>query len=155
MKTSTQLIVLLAAVFTFSLSLADEIATLRHGTPINEEANPAPMPAVIDGDLRPNRSYPMQPPVIPHDVRGYEISLQVNRCMACHGRSRIEDSQAPMVSVTHYMDRDLNFLAEISPRRYFCDQCNVVQTNTRNVTGNSFRDMDVILEERAASERGD
>ena len=37
-----------------------------------------------------------------------------------------EESQAPMVSVTHYMDRDGNFLADISARRYFCEQCHVV-----------------------------
>ena len=29
-------------------------------------------------------------------------------------------SQAPMVSITHFMDRDGQFLASVSPRRFFC-----------------------------------
>ena len=32
-----------------------------------------------------------------------------------------------MVSITHFMDRDGQFLAAVSPRRYFCEQCHVVQ----------------------------
>jgi hypothetical protein len=38
-------------------------------------------------------------------------------------------SQAPMASVAHFMDRDGNFLAVVSPRRHLCDQCHVVQTH--------------------------
>ncbi|PJI52124.1 hypothetical protein CTI14_47775, partial [Methylobacterium radiotolerans] len=30
-----------------------------------------------------------------------------------------EQTQAVPLSVTHYMDRDSNVLAEVSPRRYF------------------------------------
>jgi cytochrome c-type protein NapB len=57
-----------------------------------------------------------------------------------------------MISVTHYMNRDGNFLAEVSPRRYFCIQCHVTQTVTRDVLENDFKDMDELLEERAARE---
>ena len=141
-------------VFTISLFLgvvtADEIATLRGGAPLDEEPTPNPIPQVIDGDIKARRNYPMQPPLIPHDTRGYEVNLQVNKCMSCHARRRTEDSQAPMISVTHYMDRDGNFLAEISPRRYFCNQCHVTQTVTRDVLENEFQDMDELLQERAA-----
>ena len=84
----------------------------------------------------------MQPPLIPHDTRGYEVNLQVNKCMSCHARRRAEESQALMISVTHYMDCDGNFLAEVSPRRYFCNQCHVTQTNTREVVKSDFKDMD-------------
>ena len=132
----------------------DEIITLREGTPISEEADPAMMAPVVDDDIKEKRNYPMQPPLIPHDTRGYEVNLQVNRCMSCHARKRTEDSQAPMVSVTHYMDRDGNFLAEISPRRYFCNQCHVGQTATRTPVENDFRDMDDLLAEMSESESG-
>jgi cytochrome c-type protein NapB len=57
-----------------------------------------------------------------------------------------------MISVTHYMDRDGNFLAEVSPRRYFCNQCHVNQTAARAVVENEFEDMDELLEKRVASE---
>ncbi len=75
--------------------------------------------------------------------------------MSCHARRQTEDSQAPMISVTHYMDREGNFLAEISPRRYFCNQCHVNQTTTRDVLENDFQDMDDLIEERAAKSKDD
>jgi len=130
------------------------IATARYGIPIDKEAVPAPIARVIDSDLRQSRNYPMQPPLIPHDIRGYDVNLQANRCMACHARSETRDTQAPMISVTHYMDRQGNFLAEISPRRYFCDQCHVVQTDSVAIVDNSFVDMGEILLERVQTEAG-
>jgi len=134
---------------------ADEIATLRNGEPIDSESDPAAIPRVFDGDIKVKRNYPMQPPLIPHDTRDYDVNLQANKCMSCHSRRYTEDSQAPMISVTHYMDREGNFLAEISPRRYFCNQCHVNQTITRDVLENDFEDMDKLIEERAAKSKDD
>jgi len=146
--TSVTLVLFLGFALFIGWVTADEIATLRGGVPIVDEAAPDPIPQVIDGDIRTRRNYPMQPPLIPHDIRGYEVNLQVNKCMACHARRHTEESQAPMISVTHYMNRDGNFLAEISPRRYFCNQCHVTQTATRAVLENNFKDMDELLLER-------
>ena len=144
--------VVIVSVLGFGFVFADEIATLRKGTPITEEAAPDAIPQVIDSDVRQQRNYPMQPPIIPHDTRGYEVNLKVNRCMACHARRRTEESQAPMISVTHYMDRDGNFLAEISPRRYFCNQCHVTQTAARDQVENTFVDMDELLNSLAETQ---
>ena len=157
MKKTTGMI----AIAAFSLVLvvgavtAQEIATLREGTPIPEQAKPDPIPQTVNNDIKEQRNYPMQPPVIPHDTRGYEVNLNANRCMSCHSRKRTAESQATMISVTHYMDRDGNFLAEVSPRRYFCNQCHVNQTVTRKVIENDFKDMDQLLEQRAADGRTD
>ena len=137
-----------------SLVMAEELPTLRYGEPIDQEASPSPIPKVIDDDARSKRNYPMQPPLIPHDTRGYQVDLAVNKCMSCHARKRTEESQAPMISVTHYMDREGNFLAEISPRRYFCNQCHVTQTDSRITVENEFEDMDELLRERAESGSG-
>jgi len=151
----------IAAFLVLTLSLfvgavtADEIATLRDGTPIDNEADPAAIPRVFDGDIKSKRNYPMQPPLIPHHTRDYDVNLQANKCMSCHARRRTEESQAPMISVTHYMDREGNFLAEISPRRYFCNQCHVNQTITRDVLENDFQDMDELIEKRAAQGKDD
>jgi cytochrome c-type protein NapB len=65
--------------------------------------------------------------------------------MSCHSRRRTEESQAPMVSVTHYMDREGNFLADISARRYFCNQCHVVQIDVDPLLDNEFEDIDDLL----------
>ena len=153
MKTAISLLALTLLLAASAMG-ADEIATLRHGTPVDAEATPAAMPKTINEDIREKRNYPMQPPLIPHDDRGYEVNLQVNKCMSCHARKRTEDSQAPMISVTHYMDRDGNFLANISPRRYFCNQCHVTQTAARVPVENDFVDMDVLLSEMSEGSAG-
>jgi len=62
-------------------------------------------------------------------------------------------SPSPMVSVTHYMDRDGNFLAAISPRRYFCTQCHVVQTDAKPLVGSRFEDIDTVLGNEARRKR--
>ena len=46
------------------------------------------------------------------------------------------------------MDRDGNFLAEVSPRRYFCSQCHVVQTETREAVESDFKDVDMLIQSR-------
>lgn len=155
MKTTTITFLAVGVALMLGAVAADEIATLRHGAAIMEQADPGPIPQVIDEDIRTTRNYPMQPPLIPHDTRGYEVNLQVNKCMSCHARKRTEESQAPMISVTHYMDRDGNFLAEVSPRRYFCNQCHVTQTTTRKLVENDFQDMDELLRQRAAEDKDD
>jgi cytochrome c-type protein NapB len=57
-----------------------------------------------------------------------------------------------MVSVTHYMDRNTQFLAEVSPRRYFCNQCHVVQTDAKPLVENTFEDVDAILQQQGSPE---
>ena len=46
-----------------------------------------------------------------------------------------------MISVTHYMTREGQMLADVSPRRYFCTACHVPQANTAPLVGNTFKDM--------------
>ncbi len=122
----------------------DNIATLRNG-PIAEEPDPPRISRTDDTNERRKRNYPMQPPMIPHKIDGYQVDMNVNRCMACHSRRNVQESRAAMVSVTHYMDRDGNFLASISPRRYFCQQCHVTQTDARSLVANDFIDVDDLL----------
>ncbi|MDV5168940.1 nitrate reductase cytochrome c-type subunit [Photobacterium rosenbergii] len=124
----------------------DELATTRQYA-LNGEPQPPQMNKTINDDRIPKRNYPMQPPVIPHKIDNYQVDLNANKCMACHARSRVEETQARMISVTHYMDRDGNFLAELSPRRYFCEQCHVVQTDAKPLVGTSFTDLDTLLDQ--------
>ena len=131
-----------------SVGLADDnLATLRGG-PINEEPQPPKIAEVENKDIKRKRNYPMQPPTIPHKTANYRIDLNSNKCLACHSRRQVDESQAPMVSVTHYMDRDGNFLAEVSPRRYFCNQCHVPQGDVKPLVENTFQDVDAILDNK-------
>ncbi|GAA6137522.1 nitrate reductase cytochrome c-type subunit [Arenicella sp. 4NH20-0111] len=143
-KLITAVFVSLSVLIT-SVVFAQNTATLRHGLSIDQDAEPDRMPVVQNDDIKRKRSYPMQPPTIPHKIDGYRVDTNSNKCLSCHSRNLSSDSQAPMVSVTHYMDRDGNFLASVSPRRYFCSQCHVVQTNAKPHVESDFVDLDDLL----------
>ena len=122
----------------------NDMATLRKAA-ITDNPDAPVMRPQGNTDLRQVRNYPEQPPVIPHKIEGYQVDMNVNKCMTCHSRTAIEESQAPMVSITHFMDRDGQFLASVSPRRYFCNQCHVPQHEVRDPVENTFIDVDTVL----------
>ena len=125
--------------------MAETFSALRGATPLDQEGPPPAMTPEQNSSLREPRNYPEQPPVIPHTTEGYEISANANKCLSCHARTRVRESQAPMVSITHFTDRDGQYLASISPRRYFCTQCHVPQHNVRVPVENDFVDIDSLL----------
>ena len=118
---------------------------LRGAAPLDKEPAAPLMPKMVNDDIRKGRAFAMQPPVIPHQIENYQLDRNFNKCMTCHGRDRVPDSQAPMVSVTHFMDRDNNFRSEISPRRYFCTQCHVPQMEVKTRVENTFVDAEKAL----------
>jgi cytochrome c-type protein NapB len=122
---------------------------LRGPAPLNEEGPAPPMTPMRNTTERETRNYPEQPPVIPHSIDGYQIDIHGNKCLSCHARARIAESQAPMVSITHFMDRDGQFLASISPRRFFCTECHVPQNVTTPPVSNDFVDIDTLLSRAA------
>ncbi|MFT6580420.1 MAG: cytochrome c-type protein NapB [Alphaproteobacteria bacterium] len=136
-----------AAFFVFALSntvAADPIATLRGGE--ISETLPAPVMAKPSEEtLRRVRNYPEQPPTIPHKIKGYQIDLNAYKCLSCHSRVAVGQSQAPMVSVTHFMDRDGQVLGSVTPRRYFCNQCHIPQLKVKPLVENTFVDVDSVL----------
>lgn len=126
-------------------SAADFVDSMRGPTPLDQTTQPPPMVNPDNSDVRRSRNFAMQPPVIPHKIEGYQLDKNANRCMMCHARTRTQESQAPMISVTHFMDRDGNFLAELSPRRYFCLQCHVPQAEMKPLVNNGFVDVEAML----------
>ncbi len=128
-----------------------QIDALRRGVPVDQEGHPPATARVENADLKRVRAYPMQPPTIPHAIDGYQVDRNSNRCLLCHARANAATFQAPPVSVTHYMDRDDQFLATISPRRYFCNQCHVVQTDAPVLVASQFRDIDSVMAQPTAA----
>ena len=141
---------LACASITVSTAFAAELMSLRGAVAIDEEIAAPPISPDINDDQRQMRNYPEQPPVIPHNTRDYQITLNANKCLTCHSRQFTAQSQAPMISVTHFMDRDGQILASVTPRRYFCTQCHVTQVDLDPLVGNSFQDIDALI----GAERG-
>jgi cytochrome c-type protein NapB len=124
---------------------AQSFSALRGPTPLDQSPVPPALTPEQNTAQRETRNYPEQPPVIPHTTEGYEISLNGNKCLSCHARARVRESQAPMISITHFADRDGQFLASVSPRRYFCTQCHVPQHAVQDPVTNDFVDIDTLL----------
>ena len=122
---------------------------LRPGAGFEQEPKTAPLVNAENNDRKRVRSYAMQPPTIPHKTDNYQVDKYANKCMTCHARTRVGETQATPISITHYMDRDGNFLADVSPRRYFCEQCHVVQMQAEPAVKNRFRDVDSLIRERS------
>ncbi|UCJ16179.1 nitrate reductase cytochrome c-type subunit [Pseudomonas sp. MM211] len=121
----------------------------RPGGTLTQEFQAPHIAAEENKDMRRERNYPEQPPTIPHTIVGYQVDRFGNRCLTCHSRANSASSQAPMISITHYMDRDGQPLAAMSPRRYFCTQCHVTQAEVKPLVENSFKNIDRLLQEEA------
>lgn len=134
-----------AFAFAATALAAQTHSALRGSTPLDQEAAAPRMTPLRNTSEREIRNYPEQPPLIPHSIEGYQVDLNGNKCLSCHARARTSESQAPMLSITHFMDRDGQFLASVSPRRFFCTQCHVPQHETKVPVPNDFVDIDTML----------
>jgi len=123
----------------------------RPGGTLTQDRPAPPLANDENKDIRRERAYPEQPPTIPHTIAGYRIDTNSNKCLSCHSRANSARVQAPMISITHYMDRDGQVLAAVAPRRYFCVQCHVPQKDVQPLVGNTFEDIDKILQRDAAA----
>ena len=146
-------LVILVAALTASVTAQTVSSALRGPAPLNEEGPAPPMTPMRNTAEREMRNYPEQPPVIPHSIDGYQIDINGNKCLSCHARARTAELQAPMVSITHFMDRDGQFLASVSPRRFFCTECHVPQTVATPPVSNDFVDIDTMLSRAAPGGR--
>ncbi|WP_225612413.1 MULTISPECIES: nitrate reductase cytochrome c-type subunit [Paracoccus] len=131
-----------AASLTLAQGLPQDPPELTGPTPQPMEPIPAaPLERYVTDDVRQMRAYPEQPPIIPHSIEGYQLSVNANRCLSCHKRENSLGTGAPMISITHFMTREGQMLADVSPRRYFCTQCHVPQADTEALVKNTFTDM--------------
>jgi len=114
------------------------VKPIRGPVPI-PEANPADTYRMERHDRILRRSHAWQPPIIPHNVKGYQITKNVNTCMTCHSSKASKESGATPVGKSHYLDRDGKQLMTVSARRYFCLQCHVPQFDADPLVGNTFK----------------
>ena len=114
-----------------------KVDSLRGGIDLKQSIGVAP--ARQERDRAPyDRDFVQQPPLVPHTINNYQITKNFNKCMDCHAFSKAKASGATRVSVTHFRTREGQELDNISPRRYFCTQCHVPQTDARPLVDNTF-----------------
>jgi cytochrome c-type protein NapB len=114
-----------------------KLQALRQGTPVTQDNPPGGFRQERDHGPA-DRDFVQQPPLIPHTTQGYQITKNYNKCMDCHAWQKTKVSGATKVSVTHFRTREGQELDNISPRRYFCTQCHVPQTDAKPLVENTF-----------------
>lgn len=115
-----------------------KLQSLRGGTPVTQDNAPSASHQERDHPVG-DRDFVQQPPLIPHTTAGYQVTRNFNKCMDCHAFQRAKASGATKVSVTHFRTRENQELDNISPRRYFCTQCHVAQTDAKPLVENTFQ----------------
>lgn len=136
-KTFITLLAVLA-VLVFTGAAIAGVSSLRGEQDIQDMAKKASKKKqmVVEGGIE--RSYKLQPPVIPHKIDKEKINLKMNTCMKCHSEKTYEKKKAPKVGDSHYVNRDGKTLETISSRRYFCDQCHAPQVSADPLVENTF-----------------
>ena len=117
-----------------SLRGASELETTRAA----DDFKRFPRDHALDSD------YVYQPPLVPHTIRNYEVSLNANKCLSCHSWKNAKEMGATKISVTHYVNREDAVLSDVSPRRYFCLQCHVPQADAKPLVENEFERVDSL-----------
>jgi cytochrome c-type protein NapB len=126
---------------------AEQPISLRGAEMLDETSRVPEMKHYQKDGMVITREYVQQPPLIPHKIDGYQVTVKYNKCLTCHSWSNYKQSGATKISQTHFEDREKNVLANVSARRYFCLQCHVPQANTAPLVENTFKPIDAISEQ--------
>ena len=137
LKKSLTIFLLAMTAIMFS-SAAMSIQSLRGDSALDNKANKVVKHKIntVEGGIE--RNFKLQPPMIPHTIDKYKISLKGNGCMKCHSEKAYKKEKAPKVGDSHYIDRDGKTLKTISSRRYFCNQCHAPQTKDNPLVENVY-----------------
>jgi len=139
MKKTASMIIAAMSVLLYSVTaLSADVKSLR-GDDIAAQAKAPERLEVMNVKGGIERSYKLQPPMIPHEVDKYEINLKVNGCLSCHSEATYQEKKAPKVGDSHYATRDGQVLEHISSRRYFCTQCHAPQMGADPLVQNNFQ----------------
>ena len=131
-------------------TIADEtinpggLDTIRGTATLDETREAESLKRVIKDKNPIRRNYVHQPPMVPHQIRGYRVDLNSNKCLSCHGWKYAAETGATKISLTHFESRDGKTLSDVSPRRYFCSQCHVTQADAPDLIDNTFKPVESL-----------
>jgi cytochrome c-type protein NapB len=120
------------------------LETIRGMAKVNETKSAESLKRVIKDKNPIKRNYVHQPPVVPHQIRGYRVNKNSNKCLTCHSWKYARETGATKISLTHYETRDGKTLSDVSPRRYFCSQCHVTQADAPELIDNTFKPVELL-----------
>ena len=126
---------------------ADELHSLRGAPELDVVPTAEPMKKIHRDQETIARDYVLQPPLIPHQIRGYRIDKNSNKCLSCHSWKNYKQTGATKISITHFETRDSKQLADVSPLRYFCTQCHVTQADAKPLIKNRFKSVETLNNE--------
>ncbi|WP_456380156.1 nitrate reductase cytochrome c-type subunit [Thiolapillus sp.] len=121
-----------------TVTAKEDIASLRGTADLSGASLKPVKQKVISQEGGFERSYKLQPPMVPHKVDKYKITLKNNGCMKCHSKKNHKKEKSPMVGESHFLSRDGKKLQKVSARRYFCNQCHTVQIDATPLVKNEF-----------------
>ena len=135
-KVTLMTLLVLTAVM-FSLP-AMSIESLRGDDPLDSHSVKVGKYKVKTEEGGYERNFKKQPPLIPHKIDKYRITLKNNGCLKCHSEKAYKKEDAPKVGDSHYITRDGKTLKHISKRRYFCVQCHIPQVDSDPLVENTY-----------------
>jgi len=144
------LIMIVASIATSVSVIAEQkvttggLDTIRGVTTIDTTRDAEALKRIIKDKNPIKRNYVHQPPVVPHQIRGYRVNKDSNKCLTCHGWKYARETGATKISLTHFETRDGKTLSEVSPRRYFCSQCHVTQADAPDLVDNTFKPVESL-----------
>ena len=118
-----------------SVALAQTVTSIRGVSP-EDEVDLAPV--YHQQEIRADRYFRLQPPIIPHTIDKYQIDMKANECLSCHDWKTAADRKAPTLSMTHYIGRDGVQTEAVNMGRWFCNQCHVPQVDAPELVENTF-----------------
>ncbi|MEN8710628.1 MAG: nitrate reductase cytochrome c-type subunit [Arenicellales bacterium] len=123
-------------------AVAEHVKSLR-GDLALEQDSVAPTLKHFQKDEEPiERDYLQQPPLIPHKIAEYRITLKHNKCLSCHSWTNYKARGATKISQTHFENREGAVMSNVSGLRYFCTQCHVPQVKAKELIANDFEPVD-------------
>ena len=154
MKLLSLLVVIVTTLSISPITMAEEtvittvnpggLATIRGAAPLEETREAERLKRVIKDKNPIARNYVHQPPVVPHQTRGYRVDKNSNKCLTCHSWKHAAETGATKISLTHFETRDGKTLSDVSPRRYFCSQCHVTQADAAPLVENTFEPVESL-----------
>ncbi len=86
------------------------------------------------------RSFPQQPPLVPHTVDGYGIAPGDNSCLDCHISDEFKGKKMPKMSDSHFLKASMaGAEPAVDMQRWQCDSCHVPQVDAKPLVDNDFK----------------